>query len=266
MKIKSRLDYIFAVGKIKILEKSLIRGETFAQALQLNVDAALRLLAESGFYGEELAQVKTSRQLEDFLERTLNNLKQMLRALLPDQVLWDYLQIGSLDDAAKLLSEYPSHFFEEYVKHLTDMHNISTFLRLRLLKELQDILVQKITQEGFIPKSVFVKYYHADLPAFIERLSRVSKYGQLIDYSHFLKAAMEKAVNEKSFAALEKAQADYLLGILRQTKRIPFGPEPVLGYFFARLNEIKLIRLLILGKMNNVGDEIIKERFNDVYA
>jgi len=266
MKIKSRLDYIFAVGKIKILEKSLIRGETFAEALKLNADAALRLLAESGFYGEELAQVKTSGQLENFLERTLRDLKQLLRTLLPDQVLWNYLQIGSLDEAVKLLSEYPSHSLEEYVKHLTDMHNINTFLRLRLLKELQEILVQRITQEGFIPKSVFIQYYHADLNAFIEKLSQVSKYGQLIDYRHYLKTAMEKAVNEKSFSALEKAQADYLIGILKKTKRIPFGPEPVLGYFFARLNEIKLIRLLVLGKMNHVGDEFIKERINDVYA
>lgn len=266
MKKKPALSYAFAVGKIKVLEKSLLRAETFDQALRLETTEALRLLAEAGLYGEELAKVKDSRQLEKVLADSLAHLKQLLRTLLLDPVLWDYLEIQSLDDAVKLPRQYANHFLADYVAHLIDMHNIKTFLRLRVLNEAQEILDKKITQEGFIPKSVFLKYYHADLTLFLNQLGQVHKHGQSIDYSRFFKGAIEKAMNEKSFAALEKAQADYLISILQGAKTVTFGPEPVLAYFFARVNEISLIRLLILGKMNRIRDEMIKERANAVYA
>lgn len=266
MKKKSALSYAFAVGKIKVLEKSLLRAETFNQALHLETTEALRLLAEAGLYGEELAKVKDSRQLEKVLADSLAHLKQLTHTLLLDPVLWDYLEIQSLDDVAKLPHQYANRFLADYVAHLIDMHNIKTFLRLRVLNEGQEILDNKISREGFIPKKVFLKYYHADLTTFINQLSLVHKHGQIIDYSRFFKRAIEKAINEKSFVALEKAQADYLISILQGAKTITFGPEPVLAYFFARVNEIGLIRLLILGKMNRVRDEMIKERANVVYA
>ena len=266
MKKKSALSYAFAVGKIKVLEKSLLQAETFDQALRLETTEALRLLAEAGLYGEELAKVKDGRQLEKVLADSLSDLKQMLRTLLLDPVLWGYLEIKSLDDAAKLPRQYTNRFLADYIAHLIDMHNIKTFLRLRILNEAQEMLDKKIIQEGFIPKSVFLKYSLVDLTLFLNQLGQVHKHGQIIDYSHFLKEAIEKAMNEKSFAALEKAQADYMISVLRGAKTITFGPEPVLAYFFARVNEINLIRLLILGKMNGVRDEIIKERANAVYA
>jgi V/A-type H+/Na+-transporting ATPase subunit C len=266
MKKKSVLSYAFAVGKIKVLEKTLLRAETFAQAMQLETGEALRLLAEGGFYGEELAMVRDSRQLEKVLADSLADLKQLLRTLLLDPALWGYLEIHSPDDAASLPRQYANTFLADYIAHLIDMHNIKTFLRLRVLAEGQEILDKKITREGFIPKNVFLKYYQADLALFLNQLGRVPKHGQNIDYGRFFKGAIEKAMNEKSFAALEKAQADFLLCMLQGAKTITFGPEPVLAYFFARVNEISLIRLLILGKLNRVRDEIIKERANAVYA
>jgi V/A-type H+/Na+-transporting ATPase subunit C len=266
MKKKSALSYAFAVGKIKVLEKSLLRAETFAQAMPLETNEALRLLAEAGLYGEELAKVRDGAELEKVLAEALAGLKQLLRSLLLDPVLLGYLDIRSADDAAKLPRLYSNRFLADYVAHLIDMHNIRTFLRLRILNEPQAILEKKIAQAGFIAKDVFFKYYHLDLGLFIDQLARVRKHGQGIDYSRFLKRAVEKAVNERSFAALEKAQADYLLGILQEAKAIAFGPEPLLAYFFARVNEISLIRLLILGKLNRVREETIKERANAVYA
>jgi V/A-type H+-transporting ATPase subunit C len=266
MKRKSALSYVFAVGKIKVLEKSLLKAETFAQAMELETADALRLLAEAGPYGEELARVKDDGQLEKVLADALADLKRLLRKLLLDPVLLGYLDIRSIEDAADLPQRYANRFLADYVAHLVDLHNIKTLLRLRLLNDAEAMLDEKITRAGFIPKHVFMKCYHGDLGQFLLQLGRVHKHGQIIDYGHFLKGAIEKTVAEKSFAPLEKAEADYLISILQGARTVAFGPEPLLAYFFARVNEIGMIRLLILGKMNRVRGDMIKERANAVYA
>jgi V/A-type H+-transporting ATPase subunit C len=88
----------------------------------------------------------------------------------------------------------------------------------------------------------------------------------VIDYAYFLKEAIENVEKDRSFLAFEKSASDFLIQILKPAKYLSFGPEPVLAYYFARVNEINLIRLIILAKLNNVSGELVKERLNGVYA
>jgi len=266
MKIRPAADYIFAVAKIRTLEKHLIGNDAFDQAAQLEAGAALRLLAEAGQYGDALARAQTSGELEAALENSLSALKRLIQGLLLDRSLWPLLEIKSLQDMATILQDYPNLFVHDTIKHLIDMHNIKTYLRLLVLNEPQPMLERQISHEGFISRHVFLQSYSAGLGTFVSKLKTIHKHGQIIDYSHYFQQAMEKAMNEKSFAALERIQADFLIARLSEAKRIPFGPEPVLAYYFARSNEISLIRLLILGKMNRIGADKISERFNAAYA
>jgi V/A-type H+/Na+-transporting ATPase subunit C len=266
MKIRPASDYIFAVAKIRTLEKHLIGNDAFAQAAQLESGAALRLLAEAGQYGDALARAQSSGELEAALENSLGALKKQIQALLLDQSLWPLLEIKSPQDMAAILQDYPNLFIQDTIRHLADMHNIKTYLRLLVLNEPQAVLEKQISLEGFISKDVFVKGYGAGLGTLVLKLKYINKHGQIIDYSHYFQQAMEKAMNEKSFVALEKSQADFLISQLSRAKCIPYGPEPVLAYFFARCNEISLIRLLILGKMNRIAADRISERFNAAYA
>jgi V/A-type H+-transporting ATPase subunit C len=266
MKIRPASDYIFAVAKIRTLEKHLISNDAFEQAAQLETGAALRLLAEAGHYGDALARAQTGGELEAALENSLGALKRQIQALLLDQCLWPLLEIKSSREMTTILQDFPNLFTHDYIRHLIDMHNIKTYLRLLVLNEPQSVLEKQISLEGFISQHVFFQSYNSGLGTFAGKLKYIHKREQIIDYSHYFQQAMEKAVNEKSFAALERSQADFLISLLSQAKRIPFGPEPVLAYYFARSNEISLIRLLILGKMNRIAADKISERFNAAYA
>jgi V/A-type H+-transporting ATPase subunit C len=266
MKIRPASDYIFAVAKIRTLEKHLIGNDAFEQAEQLESGAALRLLAEAGQYGDALARAQSSGELEAALENSLSALKRLIHVLLLDRSLWPLLEMKSLQDMAAIFQDYPNLFINDYIRHLIDMHNIKTYLRLLVLNEPQPVLEKQISLEGFISKHVFLQSYSSGLGTLVSKLKYILKRGQIIDYSHYFQQAMEKAMNEKSFAALERSQADFLITQLSEAKRVPFGPEPVLAYYFARSNEISLIRLLILGKMNSIAADKISERFNAAYA
>ena len=263
---QSPLNYAFAIGKIKALEKFLIRKEVFEEAIESDLSGALRLFVESDLYSDELLHIKDSRHLEELLNQELAKLKKLISELILDKELLGLLEFKKLDEIENILNIYPGAFLKDYFSHLIDMHNIKTFLRLYILKEPIELLRNLITCEGFIKKGVFLKLYEQDLSRFIFQLEYVHKDSQIIDYAFLLRRPIEKLKEEGSFVFLEKAINDFLIEVLKPAKFISFGPEPLLAYYFAKSNEINLIRMIILAKLNNVSSDLVKERLNNVYA
>lgn len=262
----SVLNYAFAIGRIRELENFLIKREVFEQTIEIDLNEALRLFVESDLYSEELLHVKNSQELEEVLKKELLKLKKLMSDLLLDKGLLGLIEDGALERMRKVLISYPSEFLKDYIMHLTDMHNIKSFLRLYLLKEPVEKLKITLTSEGFIKRDDFLRLYEADLALFLNRLEYVHKHNQIIDYAYFLKEAIKKLEKENSFVYLEKAIDDFLIEVLRPAKYLSLGPEPLLAYYFAKVNEINLIRMIILAKFNAVSLDLVSERLNQVYA
>jgi len=64
---------------------------------------------------------------------------------------------------------------------------------------------------------------------------------------------------------LEKLSDDFITEYLRQSKRMPFGLDPLVGYLYAKEIEVKNIRLILVGKINGLPVEDIRERLRNVY-
>lgn len=262
----SPLDYAFAIGKIRAQERFLITQQVFEEAIESDLSEALRLFAESDLYSDELLHIKDSQQLETLLGQELFQLKKNSEDLILDKELINLLDLNTTQCIENILKAYPGEFLQDYLMHLTDMHNIKSFLRLYILKEPQEKLNALLTCEGFIKKKDFLRLYTLDLAAFLNQLEYVHKHYRIIDYTYNLGEAIQKTVRENSFLYLEKAINDFLIQVLKPAKYLVFGPEPVLAYYFAKVNEINLIRMIILGKLNNVSSDLLKERANSVYA
>lgn len=266
MKRVSPLNYAFAIGKIRALEKFLIKQEVFKEALESELEDALRLFVESDLYSDELLRIRDSQELEELLNQELLKLKNLIRGLLLDNELYCIIEWESLIEIQKKCQEFQSEFLYDYFMHALDMHNIKTFLRLYILQEPEEKLKLAINGEGFIKMEVFLKCYPEDLSVFLNRLEFVHKQNRIINYAAFLQEPIEELKKNESFVALEKAINDFLIQVLKPAKYLSFGPEPLLGYYFAKLNEINLIRMIILAKLNNLPKDIIEERLNFVYA
>jgi V/A-type H+-transporting ATPase subunit C len=262
----SPLNYAFAVGKVRALERFLIKAEVFEEAMESDLDEALRVFAEADLYSDELLHVKDSRQLETVLNQELLKLKKLVSELLLDKGLLGLLDISPIECLEKILKDFPSEFLQDYLMHLIDMYNIKTFLRLYILGEPREELQKKLACGGFIKKEDFLVLYSQDLPAFLNRLEYVNKHYRIIDYAFYLAEAIKKMQQDNSFVALEKEINDFLIQMLKPAKYFIFGPEPVLAYYFAKINEINLMRMIILAKINNLPVSLVKERLNSVYA
>jgi vacuolar-type H+-ATPase subunit C/Vma6 len=248
------------------LEKFLIKQEVFEGAIESTLSEALKLFVESDLYSEELLHIKDGQQLEAILNQELFKLKKLISDLLLDKELIGLIEFNTLECAENILRSYPSEFLRSYIRYVIDMHNIKTFLRLYWLKESQEKLRASLTCDGFIKRDVFLKLYTGDLSSFLNRLEYVHTSSRIIDYTLFLREAIEKLEKENSFVILEKAINDFLIQVLKPAKYLSFGPEPVLAYYFGKRNEINLIRMIILSKLNNVSSNLVKERLSNVYA
>lgn len=259
-------DYAFAIGKIRAMEKFLIRFEVFQEAMDADTPEALRLFAEADIALDGLLQVNNSRQLEDVLTRRSSGLKKLMQGLLLDNGLVYLLELDNLKLARQSVKYLKSEFLNDYIMHLIDMYNIKTFLRLYVLKEPQGALEASLADAGFIKKEFFSRHYSQDLSLFLSGLQYVHKRNELMDYAYFLEEPIKKLQKENSFVNLEKAIHDFLIRILKPAKYVSCGPEPLIAYYFAKVNEINLIRMIILAKLNNLAAETVKERLNLVYA
>jgi V/A-type H+-transporting ATPase subunit C len=53
---------------------------------------------------------------------------------------------------------------------------------------------------------------------------------------------------------------------MKKAKFINLGPEPIVTYMYARETEIRNIRIILVGKLNKVSDNLIRERQRDSYV
>ena len=67
-------------------------------------------------------------------------------------------------------------------------------------------------------------------------------------------------------SGLEKISQNYLMELNKNSKYIVFGPEPLFAYLVAKEREISAIRMIMVGKINNIESNKIRERLGDTYA
>ena len=80
------------------------------------------------------------------------------------------------------------------------------------------------------------------------------------------KNGVEDYTKSGSAGVLEKLVDNYIMNMMKEAKMIPFGGEPLLAYIYAKETEIKVVRIIMVGKLNNIAEEVIRERLRDIYV
>jgi V/A-type H+-transporting ATPase subunit C len=159
----------------------------------------------------------------------------------------------------KTAKETGHRFPVEVISTEIDLININTFLRARKMGRDARFLESALLDNGTLDKSLFLESLNEPLGAFIERLS-MGRYGELAG------EGIQSVEETKSTTALEKMMDDFLLNMVKKGKLAPFGVEPIIGYIKAKENEGKIIRMIMVGKINQVPADKIRERLRDVYV
>jgi V/A-type H+-transporting ATPase subunit C len=153
--------------------------------------------------------------------------------------------------------DFGAFYIEAMVKTWIDQANIRTFMRARYLDLESKVFGEMLIPGGFVKPADFTETFTLPLDEVLQRF-QFSPYRTVIDAGG---AGLERT---GSFVALEREIDNYLISFLRLSRYFTFGLEVVLAYALLKLNETKMLRLILAGKERDMPGEAIKERIADV--
>jgi len=159
----------------------------------------------------------------------------------------DRAQYAAQSEYAK---QCKNQFVETYVRVSIDLANLRDFLRTRTGGK--GAFYAVFIEGGTLPVDFFDDCY--------ESADVLSKKLGFTQY-----APLSKSVGEGDMTALERDCDDFLTAYVREGKKIPFGPEPLMGFVSAKLTEIAQLRIIFVGKLNGMSPQVIRQRLRQLF-
>ncbi len=102
----------------------------------------------------------------------------------------------------------------------------------------------------------------------IELLSQAAASNLEEVYDYLRHTEYEEGINElkQSLSFFERWCENRLIQEIRPQKYNPFTIGPIAAYLIARDNEIKTVRIILLGKLNQLSNQSIRERLRIMYV
>jgi vacuolar-type H+-ATPase subunit C/Vma6 len=149
-------------------------------------------------------------------------------------------------------------FFSRYYECYFDLENIRSFFRARQFEKNREIFIQ-----------VFLPYGSIDEKTFVDNLATqhdlLGKNFFTTPYAHIIDRGSAYIEEHHSFLRLERLCEEMRLGFLLQARRMAFGVEPLYAYYHFKMGEIKKVRQVYWGKLNEIPLETQKESIPDVW-
>ncbi|AYE35079.1 V-type ATP synthase subunit C [Clostridium septicum] len=162
-------------------------------------------------------------------------------------------------EMVELKNELDYEFIDKFVKAIIDSTNVRTLLRIKKQNKNREFALEVLVPGGSIDPSTLVALINESPENIISKLNSTI-------YSEMIKEGIEAYINTDSVNLLEKLSDNYIMALMKDSKLVTFGPERILSYIYAKETEIKIIRIIMVGKLNNIAEEVIKERLRDIYV
>ena len=255
-----------------------VTGEDVVVAIHFRLGAAPEHIGRHHFTGDEgvlvssgLASIEDLRsavepedeerdgELPAYITNALDEAKvqyeESQNPQMIDIVIDNHLQELLHERAA----DYPNTFLRTYFEQIADLTNIRSFIRIKMVGETVRLLDMVLLPHGTLDTKVYTEQFDETIESFAATLVNTP-------YAELVAEGIRQWAGEHSLAAYERLSDNYLVSHLKSAKYIVFGVEPLIGYLLAKENEMKLIRIIVIGKLNDLPMETIRERLRDTYA
>jgi V/A-type H+-transporting ATPase subunit C len=268
LSLDPRLTEIFRARwdfhNLKVLLKSSYLGESEPTTDDALIDSGLIPIEElrSGIESEdERGSVDAGERGSE--ESSIKNALQDAQAAydedrnpqMIDFVIDNHLQSFLYQRAA----DYPNAFVRGYFEAVADLTNIKSFIRIKMLGESVRLLDAVLLPYGSLDKEIYTSQLDETVENFAADLTSTP-------YAELAAEGIRRWSEEHSLAAYERLSDDYLINYIKPAKYIVFGVEPLIAYLLAKEHEMKLIRIIVVGKLNDLPAEAIKDRLRDTYV
>lgn len=161
----------------------------------------------------------------------------------------------------RIATSLKSRLIYDYVKTAIDLNNIKIFLRAKNLGRSKEFLKDSLVENGFVSTKVFSEAF-PDVESLITGIKR-EPYISLIKRTEVEQSGKAPSID---LSLYDVGADNVLLNIIRKAKLISVGPEPLIGYVLARENEVKILKIVLMGAINNISKEKTREKVRDMYG
>ncbi len=145
------------------------------------------------------------------------------------------------------------------LKSEIDVINMNSFLRVKKMGKDAKFLETVILEGGFLDRSFFLDAVNEPVSSFADRLHATK-------YDRIAVEGVQSWLDTGDSTVMEKVSDNFLLGLARAGKYAAFGILPIIGFLRAVENEVKVIRMVMVGKINGIPADKLRERLRDVYV
>ena len=136
-----------------------------------------------------------------------------------------------------------------------DLINILSLFRIRWANGEKSFFQEALMEDGTISTDFMVSLFGENLEAVPARLSHTP-------YVLMVTEGLAHLQTQESFLLFEKMREAFLFNYIRRANLIAFGIEPLIAYLYKKESEIRTIRTIFVGLLNNVPAETLKERIS----
>lgn len=268
--LKNETQRVFSLGREmlqdkKILEilslkydyhnlKTIVKGKVSGQNLEElfiyssdNNPEKIRLQFESGNFVDTRSEfVKALKMAEEEYNSSLD--PQMIDVVI-DRMYYKHLR--------EISDELEIDLFDEYVQGCIDFFNVSSMLRATRMGKNQAFLEKILVEGGGISPKRLIELSREEF----DRLALSLKSEKI---GRSLLEGIDKYKISESFSVVDNERDVYLRKLNSNSRFSFFGPEPIFAYLVAKEKEISTVRLIMVGKLNNISSTKLRERLGDI--
>ena len=294
------MQFTQALSRIWVLETRLLDKTKVERMLEANsADEVLKILGETE-YANIMGNIKRAADYEEILSTELKRVYKLVYELCPVKEIVDLMSTkykyhnikvllkGNVEKAVlEVIADFEANkdpqkidiivdrymfkeldeikkslnykFTDKLVNAMIDSTNVRTLLRVKKQGKGREFASEVLVTGGSISKDTLVAIINETPENIISKLSTSI-------YSDLIKEGVESYIATNSANLLEKLSDNYIMDLMKSGKLVTFGPERILSYIYAKETEIKIIRIIMVGKLNNITEEVIRERLRDIYV
>ena len=192
-------------------------------------------------------------ELPDLLGETAAKALDVLLKTGDGQLCDAIIDKASLDALADFAEKAQDEVIKDYAELYIAAANIKVAVRGSKLNKSPDFFSKALSECTSLNKELLSK-------------SAVKGFDEICAYLSTTKYKTALEYIEKSMSSFEKWCDDLLINNMKKQKSEPFTIGPLVAYILAKQNEITVVRLILIAKLNGLDDIKINERIREMYV
>mgnify|MGYP001616733044 CR=1 FL=1 len=256
--------HVYDVHNIKVLLKAKHSEKSFEDVEALLVPlGAIKLDALRAFIMEGHAKTSFGLRKKDetILKDAIARAEAAFKKEKDPAELDFHLDAAYFTMALRSAKDIGSSCITRYIQQHIDFANIRAFMRIKLTGHEKRHFNEAFVEGGTLTKTFFLYYREENIENFLTGLGRHN-----VSYALLVQRGYEYFEKHRSFFLLEKEMDDRHLEFALEAKKFAYGPEVVFAYVFAHENNAKIIRMILVSKLNGVPPEQIRKELRHLYS